>query len=104
MAPNLKALYGRFGKRPEWMKQAACQGVPVVVFYPTDEAGEREAKRVCARCEVRPDCLAYALNTHRDATDAGIWGGTTDRERRQMRRRTRRELVKRRKTIEGVTS
>jgi WhiB family redox-sensing transcriptional regulator len=102
VAPNLKNLYGRFGKRPAWMDRAACNGVPVAIFYPTDEHGEAIAKKVCATCEVRADCLAYALNQHRDATDAGIWGGTTERERRAIRRRTRRELA-RRKDVTPVT-
>lgn len=103
VAPNLKALYGRFGKRPTWMKRAACNGMPTEVFYPTDERGEATAKKVCAVCEVRADCLAYALNQHADAVDAGIWGGTSERERRQIRRRTRRELAERR-AVEDVTS
>jgi WhiB family transcriptional regulator, redox-sensing transcriptional regulator len=103
VAPNLKNLYTRFGERPAWMDRAACIGVPVKVFYPTDEHGETAAKEVCATCEVRADCLAYALNQHRDATDAGIWGGTTERERRAIRRRTRRAIIARRKDVTSVT-
>jgi WhiB family redox-sensing transcriptional regulator len=45
-----------------------------------------EAKAVCAGCPVRPECLAFALQ--RDLH--GIWGATTEDERRLMRRADRR--------------
>ena len=42
------------------------------------------ARAVCGACTVRSDCLAYALA---DPSLVGLWGGTTEKERRQMRRR-----------------
>ena len=68
---------------PEWTTDALCAQVDPALFYP--EAGEpnRDAKRICAGCEVRPECLAYAL-AHRERH--GVWGGTTERERRWLRR------------------
>jgi WhiB family redox-sensing transcriptional regulator len=41
-----------------------------------------EAKAVCAACPVRIDCLGYALET---GQDAGVWGGTSEKERREIR-------------------
>ena len=68
---------------PEWTTDALCAQVDPALFYP--EAGEpnRDAKRICAGCEVRAECLAYAL-AHRERF--GVWGGTTERERRRLRR------------------
>lgn len=43
------------------------------------------AKALCERCLVRADCLAFAL----DGDEAGVWGGTTDIERRGMPRKPR---------------
>ena len=53
-------------------------------FFPEKGGSTREAKRVCATCEVREECLEYAL-----ANDErfGIWGGMSERERRKLKRR-----------------
>jgi WhiB family redox-sensing transcriptional regulator len=71
-----------------WRKQAACRGLDVEVFYPAteDEADAAEAKAVCAECPVRQLCLEHAL-AHRERE--GVWGGTTERERRRIVRQRR---------------
>lgn len=71
-----------------WRKHAACRGLDVEIFYPaTDEDEDAvEAKAVCAECSVRQLCLEYAL-AHRERE--GIWGGTTERERRRIVRQRR---------------
>ncbi len=73
------------------MDSAACRGMDVNLFFPEDRKLGRspdhiadEAKAVCAPCEVRTACLAYA---HRHCIQYGIYGGATVRERRQMRRK-----------------
>ena len=58
-------------------------GLPVSV---TEEADAAEAKSVCAVCPVRQACLEHAL-AHRERE--GIWGGTTERERRRIVRQRR---------------
>ena len=71
-----------------WRKQAACRGLDVEAFYPVteDEADAAEAKAVCDICPVRQACLEHALaNRERE----GIWGGTTERERRRIVRQRR---------------
>jgi len=52
-------------------------------FFPEKGGSTREAKRICSGCEVRAECLEYAL-----ANDErfGIWGGLSERERRRVRR------------------
>jgi WhiB family transcriptional regulator, redox-sensing transcriptional regulator len=71
-----------------WRKRAACRGIDVEIFYPaTDEDDDAEpAKAVCAECPVRQTCLEHAL-AHRERE--GIWGGTTERERRRILRQRR---------------
>ncbi|HVX23596.1 MAG TPA: WhiB family transcriptional regulator [Acidimicrobiales bacterium] len=73
---------------PTWRKRAACRGIDVEIFYPVteDEADAAEAKAVCAECPVRQACLEHAL-AHRERE--GIWGGTTERERRRIVRQRR---------------
>ena len=71
-----------------WRKQAACRGLDVEAFYPISEyeADAAEAKAICAECPVRQACLEHAL-AHRERE--GVWGGTTERERRRIVRQRR---------------
>jgi len=79
-----------------WRKDALCQGVETDLFFPAGELSEEPvqqaaaAKAVCARCPVREACLEYALETDQPF---GVWGGTTEAERRSIRRRRRRRPV-----------
>ena len=63
-----------------WQDQALCAQTDPEAFFPEKGGSSREAKRVCASCDVRSDCLEYAL-----ANDErfGIWGGMSERERRR---------------------
>lgn len=74
-----------------WRDQAACLDEDPELFFP--EKGEwakaRQAKAVCQGCAVRGPCLHDALNGPQATNDeTGIFGGTTPRERRGLRRRT----------------
>jgi WhiB family transcriptional regulator, redox-sensing transcriptional regulator len=69
----------------KWQDKALCAQVDPEIFFPEKGGSVRDPKRVCARCEVRRECLDYAL-THEDAGRFGIWGGTSERERRALRR------------------
>jgi WhiB family redox-sensing transcriptional regulator len=66
-----------------WQERANCLGVDPDLFFPERGASTREAKAVCGSCEVRPECLEYALD---HAEKFGIWGGLSERERRRLRR------------------
>ncbi len=72
------------GIAPEWHERALCSQTDPEAFFPEKGGSTREAKRICARCEVRAECLEYAL-----ANDErfGIWGGMSERERRRLKRR-----------------
>jgi WhiB family redox-sensing transcriptional regulator len=66
-----------------WQEQANCLGVDPDLFFPERGASTREAKGVCRGCEVRLECLEYALD---HGEKFGIWGGLSERERRRVRR------------------
>jgi WhiB family transcriptional regulator, redox-sensing transcriptional regulator len=77
----------------DWRHRAACRDEDPELFFPISEVGPgarqaAQAKAVCARCPVREQCLRYALD---NGLDDGIFGGTTERERRALTRRTRRQ-------------
>ena len=68
-------------------ERAACLGLDVKLFFPekADKAASNDAKQVCARCAIRRECLDYAL-TFGPGECPGVWGGTSESERRRMRR------------------
>jgi len=70
------------GFEPEpWMDGALCTQTDPEMFYPEKGGATREAKRICASCDVRSECLLYALN---NAERFGVWGGLSERERRRL--------------------
>jgi WhiB family redox-sensing transcriptional regulator len=90
------------GNTASWRAEAACLSADPDLFFPISTTGPAEkqiarAKRLCAECAVRRECLEFAL-----AHDQmyGIWGGTTPDDRRQhRRRRRRREVAAQRRTV-----
>jgi hypothetical protein len=67
----------------QWMTGGVCAQVDPELWFPEKGGSTREAKQLCARCPVRPECLAYAL-AHDERF--GIWGGASERDRRRMKR------------------
>jgi WhiB family transcriptional regulator, redox-sensing transcriptional regulator len=68
-----------------WMRIGECVTAGDVGFF-SDRGSNLPAKRVCALCPVRDDCLGYALELE---IDYGVWGGTTPAERKRLLRRDR---------------
>ena len=66
-----------------WQDRALCAQTDPEAFFPEKGGSTREAKRVCRGCEVRAECLEYALE-HDERF--GIWGGLSERERRRLKR------------------
>jgi WhiB family redox-sensing transcriptional regulator len=71
----------------DWRSLGACASADPDLFFPVSSAGagqrqEEEAKAFCGLCQVRPQCLAFALAT---SQAHGVWGGTTGDERRRWR-------------------
>ncbi len=66
-----------------WQADALCAQTDPEAFFPEKGGSTREAKRICDGCEVRSQCLEYALENDERF---GIWGGLSERERRKLRR------------------
>lgn len=67
----------------QWQDRALCAQTDPEAFFPEKGGSTREAKKVCLGCEVRSECLEYAL-AHDERF--GIWGGLSERERRRLKR------------------
>jgi WhiB family redox-sensing transcriptional regulator len=70
----------------EWMEKGKCRELDPAIFFPNDGIGVQVAQRICADCPVKTPCLEYALTNH---VDHGVWGGTSERERRRILRQRR---------------
>lgn len=72
--------------RPEWMASGRCAEVDPELFF-AEYKGDKHAKvakTICVNCEVKDTCLEYAMSVL-PVDDYGIWGGTTEAERKRMR-------------------
>jgi len=66
-----------------WQTDALCAQTDPEAFFPEKGGSTRDAKRICTTCEVKAQCLDYALQNDERF---GIWGGLSERERRKLRR------------------
>ena len=72
----------------DWRDQAACRDTDPDLFFPIGSTGPAieqidSAKAVCQQCEAQQACLEFALVTNQES---GIWGGTSEEERRKLRK------------------
>ncbi|HLI74767.1 MAG TPA: WhiB family transcriptional regulator [Acidimicrobiales bacterium] len=70
----------------EWMARGRCRTMDPAIFFPSDGIGVQAAQRICSDCPVKTPCLEYALVNR---VDHGVWGGTSERERRRILRSRR---------------
>ena len=82
--------------RAGWWSRAACATADPELFFPISYSGPAlrlvtKAKAVCARCQIQPQCLRYALDA---GSVQGVWGGMTEEERRRLLRQQRRAGVR----------
>lgn len=70
----------------DWMARGKCRDMDPTVFFPNDGIGVQMAQRICEDCPVKVVCLEYALTNR---VDHGVWGGTSERERRRLLRQRR---------------
>lgn len=75
------------GALPEFTGPALCAEVDTELFFPEKGGSTRDAKLVCQLCDVRQQCLDFALDTDERH---GIYGGLSARERRSLARQQRR--------------
>jgi WhiB family redox-sensing transcriptional regulator len=69
--------------RASWMRHGACRGRGTGAYFPDRGLPTARAKAVCGVCGVRGECLEYAVA---DPDLMGSWGGTSEQERRVLRR------------------
>jgi WhiB family transcriptional regulator, redox-sensing transcriptional regulator len=79
----------------DWVHRARCKDEDPELFFPVGTTGPaavqiEAAKAICVKCDVRVQCLEWAMAT---GQDAGVWGGHSEEERRALRRARRRELT-----------
>ena len=70
----------------EWMGRGNCAHESPSTFFPSDGVGVEVARRICATCPVKDQCLEHALVNR---IDHGVWGGCSERERRRILKRRR---------------
>lgn len=80
IAPTTVDPFAELLERPDWHGDALCREHPDVSFFPERGEDPRAARAVCADCLVAADCLAAGM-----AERHGMWGGTSERERRRLR-------------------
>ena len=78
-------------EQESWMLEGACSSMDSDLFFPIGSSMKamkqaNEAKAICLECPVVNECLDYAIRTNQDS---GIWGGTTEEERKSIRRHYR---------------
>lgn len=78
-------------RKEDWRHKARCRNEEPELFFSLTERGPAatdqidQAIRVCRRCPVQPECLSWALES---GQDAGVWGGMSAIDRRELNRRT----------------
>lgn len=75
---------------PHWTDRALCAEVDPELFFPEKGGSTKGAKQTCRACEVRAECLEWALT---QGEVFGVWGGTSERERRLLRKLKRTEVA-----------
>ena len=84
-APWLVNTLMRTYRQGDWVEQALCaQMGDKEAWFPDKGQSNREAKTICAMCDVKTECLDYAVNSPAHVT--GIWGGLSETERDQLRK------------------
>lgn len=75
-------------EREEWQHRGACNGMDPNLFFPSRGEPMSEIRAVCSTCPVRRECAEAGL-----MEKWGMWGGTSERERRRIRRDRNREAA-----------
>lgn len=74
-----------------WQKDALCSQTDPEAFFPTKGGSTKDAKKICASCDVRVRCLEYALA---NKEDLGVWGGLSEAERKKVKQKRAQGLAR----------
>ena len=80
------------------MDNAACKGNQEPFFDETHMTIVREARKICARCDVKMQCLDHAIKNK----EVGVWAGMTTNERARLIRSMRKESAKIQLTVASL--
>lgn len=95
--PVLRLLAGPPDADTTWQDFARCHEVdPELFFMEPGESGYGQAKAICARCPVAPQCLEYALSIETRSLAHGVYGGLAPEERKAILRERHRLARQRR--------
>ena len=81
--PGLRPADTELENPLSWQSDSLCAQTDPEAFFPEKGGSTRDAKKICTTCEVKAQCLEYALQNDERF---GIWGGLSERERRRLRR------------------
>ena len=82
----------RIGVTMQFLDKAGCRGKNTAVFFPNNwqgHASSRTAKKICSTCEVKQNCLDYAIENE---IHHGVWGGLNPYERAILIGRPRKQI------------
>lgn len=88
------------GSIDDWRLQALCAQADAAQFFPDKGQSPLAALKICADCPVRVECLNFAMENDERF---GVWGGMTERGRRQLRRE-RQEAADGQARVSGLTA
>jgi WhiB family transcriptional regulator, redox-sensing transcriptional regulator len=80
---DIRSLPDDVGPPDRWQERSACYGLDAEIFFPTTEEEAGLALSYCSMCSVKELCLAWALQ---NGERYGVWGGTTEQQRRRLNR------------------
>jgi WhiB family transcriptional regulator, redox-sensing transcriptional regulator len=83
-----------FDRPASWQERGRCTDLPSrkinALFFPERGGSTKAARALCSECCVKAECLEYALE-RKEAF--GVWGGTSERDRRKIRKEHSRASV-----------
>jgi WhiB family redox-sensing transcriptional regulator len=85
-----RQLIDRREPDPDWRERGLCREVDPELWFPQKGGSGNEARKICARCEVRSVCLAWAVESDQQF---GIWGGVSERQLKALKRQRRAALA-----------
>lgn len=81
-----------------WMSKGLCRQSDPELWMSKSAHHQSEARAIClSPCPVQQKCLAYAIERQEHF---GVWGGSTEKERRQIRRRQRERVLSERSALQ----
>jgi WhiB family transcriptional regulator, redox-sensing transcriptional regulator len=78
---DVRSLPREVSPPDSWQDRSACYGLDPEIFFPTTEEEAGLALSYCGLCPVRETCLAWAVY---NGERYGVWGGTTEQQRRRI--------------------